>query len=489
MRERLKERLRAAFTRDDGTRLIASLVLATMLWGWVSLVTDPDVTQVFGNLAIQHDPLGPALLLVTQLSPVTVRLTGPESVIEDVSTSEIVVSIDTSSIDRPGSYTLPIRVEAPDGVRKMETLPPTVSVDVEETLAADFPLQSRLVDLPESDPRRVGQLQPQVSEVTVSGPKNDVERVAEVVLPIEVGTRTQEFTGSFEPQALDAAGNPVPEVTIAPQRISVTVPLTQRGRSVAVLAAVEGTPADGYEVVDRRINPSSVLVDGPPDVLSSSITVLTEPVDITAAMHNVTLRVPLDLESLPEGVTVIQPADGTVEVVVQIDLRGVNQSLPDQRVVPVGLAEGIAVTIEPASVAVTVVATESQLQSLAANDIRISVDVAQLGLGTYTVTPNVSVPANMRWVQVDPPDVTVTIALAASTPATPDASPAASPRAGAVGVVPAMRRAARSRQAPWTPSRKRVTGRRRSRLARLSPDLDRRHLTERSHRSRSRSWT
>lgn len=443
MRERLLERIRGSFSRDDGMRLVASLVLATMLWGWVSLVTDPEVTQAFSNLAVQTISLEPGLLLVTPIPSITVRLTGPESVIEDVSTSEITVSIDTSSVDEPNRYELPVRVQTPDGVRKTQALPETISVEVEETLTENFDLQYRYPDMLENDSRQIGELQPSVSRVTISGPASDVGRVAEVVLPIALGARSQEFTDTFEPVAIDAEGNRVPEVAVDPERVEVTVPILQRGRSVAVLAAVQGMPAEGYEVVDRRINPSTVLVDGSPDVLSSSITVLTESVDITGAMQNVTQRVPLDVASLPAGVSVIQPVDGTVEVVIQIAQRGVNQTLPEQGVIPVGLAKGITVAIEPPSVAVTVNAVESELQSLEADDIRISVDVSQLGLGTHTVTPDVAVPANMRWVQVDPPQVTVTVAIAAPLPATPDASPIASPRSAATDALPAPAMASR----------------------------------------------
>ena len=441
MMERLNERLKAAFSRDDGTRLLASMVLATMLWGWVSLVTDPEVTQTFGNLTIQADPLESDLLLVTPLPTISVRLTGPESVIEDVSTSEITVSIDTASIDEPGLYALPIRVQAPDGVRRKQPSQSTVSVEVEQTRTANFDLQYDYPDLAENDSRQVGQLRPEVSQVTVSGPASDVERVVQVELPIEIGARTQEFTDTFVPVALDADGVEVPEVTITPERIEVTVPVSQRGRSVAVLAETQGTPAEGYEIVDRRINPPTVLVDGPAEVLSSSITVLTEPVALEGATRTVTQRVPLDPDSLPAEVVVIQPADGMVEVTIQIDQRGVNQTLPDQAVVPIGLAPGLAATIEPASVAVSVVATESQLAALEATDITIGVDLAGLGPGTYVLMPAVSVPANMRWVQTDPARVTVTIQPAGAAQATPEGTPRASPEAGARRGLPVRVRA------------------------------------------------
>ena len=54
---------------------------------------------------------------------------------------------------------------------------------------------------------------PEVSEVTVSGPKRLVDNVARVVLPVDIGDRTDDFTADFVPVALDAAGQPIPEVS------------------------------------------------------------------------------------------------------------------------------------------------------------------------------------------------------------------------------------------------------------------------------------
>src|SRR5262245_4717557 len=101
MLDRLRDLLAGRFTRADATRLIASLVLATLLWGWVSLVTDPEITKTFPNLPLVTEPLADDLVIVTDLPAITVRLTGPESVLEDITSDEITVSIPTGDIDEP----------------------------------------------------------------------------------------------------------------------------------------------------------------------------------------------------------------------------------------------------------------------------------------------------------------------------------------------------------------------------------------------------
>jgi YbbR domain-containing protein len=449
MLNQLRARLTGRFSREDVIRLIASLVLATLLWGWVSLVTDPEVTRSFGPYTPDYEPLEGDLLLVGSIPDVVVRLTGPESVIEDVTIDEIAVSIDTSEIDEPNEYTLPIRVTAPDGVRKRQAVPTSVKIFVERTQTAIFPLEPEVVDQPQNDPRQVGQLVPEVTEVTVTGPQSAVERVTQVRLPIEIGDRTRDFEAEFTPIALDQAGRTVAEVAIAPDRVRVHVPISRRGRSVAVIPQVQGVPAIGFEEVARTSIPSSVQVNGPPEVLASSVTVLTQPLDITGATDTVTERVPLDLTSLPDGVEVVEPADGMVDVVVQIDQRGVNQALPDQEIVVVGLGQGLAASAEPETVAVTVVATQEQLEALEAGDIVVTVDVTGLEPGSHQLAPGVIVPANMRWVRTEPAVVTVTIEPVPETDGTPPASPEPSPPLPAGDQAPASSPGAVQ---SWSPS-------------------------------------
>lgn len=300
--------------------------------------------------------------------------------------------------------------------------PSKVTVNVEETMTRSFPLNYRLPDLLE-DTRQVGDLRPDVSEVSVSGARSLVERVATVTLPIDIGTRSDDFRATFEPRALDADGNEIREVTIEPRSVSVFVPVSARGKSVAVITQVVGEPANGYEVIDRTVNPPTILIDGPSNVLENVISVSTGPVDISGAMTNVTRRV--QIEPLPPGVQILEPSGRNVDVVVQIRQQGIQQVLPSQHVEVVGAEPGLRAAVSPQELALVVVASEEEIAALERGDIRLQVDVSGLGPGTYERMPSVSLPPNVEWIRTEPSRVTVTVS-----PAMPGASPAAQASAG-----------------------------------------------------------
>src|SRR5215203_2662588 len=348
MLERAWAFLQARFTRADAARLVSSLILAMMLWGYVSLITDPEETQTFSGLTIAPlEDLDDNLILTSELPDVSVRLSGPESVLEDISPGDIVLSVDTDDIDGPTEgQELRIQVDTPDGIRRSVAEPRFVTVHVSERATPkEFTLEPQPVNQPDSPNLQVDTAQPSVSMVTVSGPAPAVDRVARVVLPIDIGNHTQTFDETFTPVALDASGTQIPEVTIQPQSILTTVPIEVRGRQVAVLVDIVGQPEAGYQVIDRRTIPLNIVVDGPAEELNSIIYVYTEPVDISNATQDVSTSVSIDQDRLPAGVSVLTPANGQVQVIVQVSMFGSPQNLPSQTIQVNGLAPGTSAAL------------------------------------------------------------------------------------------------------------------------------------------------
>jgi YbbR domain-containing protein len=264
---------------------------------------------------------------------------------------------------------------------------------------------------------------PSSSEVTLSGPASLLATVDRVELPVDIANRTTDFASTFTPVPVNAEGQPVANLIVNPSPVSATVEITARGKRVAVIVQLQGEPAPGFEVVDRLVNPSTVLVDGPAEILEGLITVNADVVDVSGAQDDVTQRV--GIVGLPEGVTLLEPRQGQVDVVVQIRQRGVQQPLPSQQVSVVNLGPGLSAEISPADVQVTVIGSEQELEQLTPARLRVQVDLAGLGPGSYQLQPTVILPPNMEWTAIEPLTVTVTITegQAGGGAATPAATP------------------------------------------------------------------
>ncbi|MGI9253867.1 MAG: CdaR family protein, partial [Thermomicrobiales bacterium] len=385
-----------------------------LLWGWVTTQRDPTEAREFAGVPIQSPQLPEPLQVAGEPGTVDLRIEGPRSAIQGLERTDLKPRLDIAGVNGPGSYTMPVLVDLPGPLRIERMDPPRLSVVVDETASRTITLDV-VAEPPQDGTRKLGTITPEYSEVTVSGPRRLVDLVDRVVLPIEIGDRTSNFTGQFNAIALDADRQPIPEVDLRPRRIIVDVQVEARGRSVPVLVQTFGSPSPGFETVDRVVNPSTVLLDGPEDVLNDLVSVVTEPISIEGATAPVSARV--GLASLPPEVRLVEPADGQVTVVVQVRQRGVTQTLPDQKVTVNDLQPGLTATVEPGSISVVIFAAEDQLTAMRAGAIQVSTTVDGLGPGRYELPLSVAVPPGVQWIRTEPQVVQVTIARAG----TPDA--------------------------------------------------------------------
>ncbi len=405
-------------------RLLVSFVLALLLWGWVTTRQDPITAATYPAVPLSEPEPPEPLQLVDELGDVTVRLLieGPRSQTADLSEADLDPRLDLSEIDGPGEYTLPIEVTLPAGVRVEQMEPRQLTIRVDEPANRTFHLVPEPI-VPDDNARRIGEIVPEPSDVTVTGPKTYVDQVARVVLPIEIGERTSDFSAEFEPVAENVAGEAITQVRVRPGRVAATVPVEARGRSVPVLIQIAGSPQQGYEVVDRVANPDMVVLDGPDEVIDEIVAVSTAPVVVEGETGPISRTV--GLEGLPPEVRVVDPADGNVMVLVQVQARGASQTLAGQAVAVTDLAPGLAATVEPTTVDVVIFAAEDALAALRAGEIVPQVSAAGLGAGTYELPLEVSVPAGVQWLGTEPAMVAVTIG-----PAPGGGTPVASPGTG-----------------------------------------------------------
>ncbi len=381
-------------TREQLLRFAISLLLSVLLWGWVTQVQDPFRERNLAGITIQEGSLPDNLQIVTSLPDARVTVSGSRSDVEAVRQSEIVVTTDTSGISNAGTFQVPLTVSGVD-VSEVSVEPREVTIQIDERETVVLPLR---VDKTEAagDQVTTSDVQPRVSQVTVTGPRSAVDRVHEVILPIAIDESNVSYDTSIVPIAVDATGLPITEVQILPETVLVHVEVQRQGRSVSVIPNVTGSPADGYAVQQRRALPDTIVVNGPEELLADLLFVNTDPVDISGVTESISTVV--GISDLPEGVTIIEPANGQVEVRVAIeDSTTTSQSIPNLPVAVLGLAEGQSAVVEPQAISIDVSAPSEVLQQMTPADVTVLVDVSGLEPGIHVLTPEVSLPPGATW--------------------------------------------------------------------------------------------
>jgi YbbR domain-containing protein len=286
----VEEQGRRPFSSEWAARLLLSLILGVVLWGWVTVTGDPERSKEFPNIPVAARGLRDGLIVLGDLPMAEVRVTGPRSAIQDLVSTDMQANVDLTSIEQAGTYSVRIQVPKPDDTWSTSASPRSIDVVVEAQETKVFPLTPTISGNLGSN-QEVGEIATSTSEVTVSGPASLLATVARVDLPVDIANRTTDFASSFTPVPVTADGQPVANLTVNPSPVSATVEITARGKRVAVIVQLDGDPAPGFEVVDRLVNPDTVLVDGPAELLEGLITVNADVVDISGAQSDITQRV------------------------------------------------------------------------------------------------------------------------------------------------------------------------------------------------------
>ncbi len=407
-----------------GSALLA-LLLAVMVWMVaVNEAQGPpvEVTYPPQGVPIETVNVPEGLVLFDQIKRrVSVRLRGPRANIESLTPEDFRAFVDLAGLDA-GVHEVPVQLQCANCAQERVNLlgwdPKRISVRLDELTKRSVRVEVSL----QGSPAIGYQTQTPTAVpawVHISGPRSQVEKVAAVRAYVYLFNADATVQKEITPVAVDEKGNLVNGVTITPNRVEVTVPVTPEGRrkEVSVTPNITGTVAAGYYASNITVEPQTVVLTGPRfRIQEAPGFVETEPVSIEGAKDRVQARVHL---LIPEGLEVLGGSD-TVTVTVEVSpfLGGrVFEVEPMIR----NLAPGLQATISPPRVQVFLSGPLPDLEALTEHDVQVIVDLSNLGPGRHKVKPLVLIGRESLNRQILPEAVEVTI-TSLSTP-TPTSTP------------------------------------------------------------------
>ena len=384
---------------------------------WISAVTanDPTEERVYSqSVPIELVGRDPNLIL-TNLpeEQLTLTLRAPVSVWDRLGreTNPVRAVVDLSGLE-PGTHNLPVQVQI--GIRPIDIVtlsPSTVEVSLEVLANQSFLVQvARRGDPGVGFEAGTPSVSPEV--VNVSGAESLVKKVAQVRAVIDLNNATENISRTIALQALDENDSVINGLTITPDKVDLSVPVTQRGgyRNVVVKVVVAGSVAPGYRVTNISVYPATVTVFSSDPRLVDSLPgyVETTSVDLTTARDDIDIRVPL---VLPTGVSVV--GDQLVEVQVGVATIEGSLTFEGMRITIIGLENGLQAQISPEVVDVIVSGPLPELEKLTPLDIQIILDLTDETLGKINRTPRVEFTSDeIRLESLLPSSIEVTITRA-----------------------------------------------------------------------------
>jgi YbbR domain-containing protein len=173
-------------------------------------------------------------------------------------------------------------------------------------------------------------------------------------------------------------------------------------RALPIKPVLEGSPPEGYEVIDVTTRPSTVTVKGPYSELSNLKFIPTLAIDVAQLTEHTVVGTDLDFKTLHLSLQEQLP----ILADINIGPKTMTRTLSG---VPVN-AGSHPVRLSPAQISITLQGPYPQVKDLASKDIKAAVDCGRLTQGRHRVNILVDLPAGITLVKMNPATVTATVA-------------------------------------------------------------------------------
>lgn len=397
--------------------LLLSFFLATIIWITANQAEDPTINK---SLQIPIDLIGQPsntkLILPVESNP-TLLLTiqGPSSIANELTQNDFSATVDLSNAVLGEETELDIFVQQNESNIELFQSIEQLVVHLEQLRAKEIPIEADIRgDVARGLSRGEEIVDPEVIIVTGTESELEILAVAKVIVSLNTDDRESKVI-TATPIFYDAQDNVVSvrNLQLSSQDVEVTIPINEAADFAEknIIVDVNGQPASGYRVLSISIDPTSVLVRGRPTQLNNLSQLRTETIDITGLTE--TFVTPTSLV-LPDGIEL----DEIAEITVSIEIEPFESSQTYNKTIEVqGLGEGLEVVLEPATVQVVLFGPSPALNTLANDEVLVTVDLFGLEEGVYTgLEPKVVFPdRGIERRSTTPPIITANIFTISST--------------------------------------------------------------------------
>ncbi len=391
--------------------LFLALILASIIWLNATRAQDPITTQF---LQLEVNFVGQpedSILVNPNKQSVQIRIEGPKSTVNQVSLADFNAFVDLTQTPFGEAVFAPIEITALNTDLDVSPIPNEVEVLLEQQVSRDIQVE---LDIRGEVARGHAQGNPLVEPtfITVSGPASHIEQLDFALATVFLNDTLETTTGEHRPIFYDEQGRvaSTANLKLSTEEVQVTIPVVESDGFADKLITVDwvGYPAPGYRLLSVTVEPPSVLVKGLPARINALTRLQTEPIDITGLASSFTQQATLDL---PSGVSL----DQDQEIFVTIEIEPIlSTDTRESKVEILGLSEGMVTSLEPEQVRVVLFGPLPLLDTLVADDVRVTVDLFGLISGTHSIQPGVDIPERgieVRSIRPETIHVTITQTL------------------------------------------------------------------------------
>ena len=396
----MKNNILKTLTNNLGFKILA-LFFAFTLWLIVYNLDDPIKSKMMTiNVGIENresiENMGKYYEVLDGSNKVSFTITAARSILDKLDESDFTATADMDQIviEEEGTRgSVPIEIVPISNVNqnsiKLTSTSKTLKVALEDLMIKQFVVSAKATGKVAEGYALGGVEVTAPNVLKVSGPKSIVQKITAAIATIDVSGMSDSWTTyKAKPVLYDKDGKEVDETRLTKSDSTVTVSAEiLNTKEVEIAVKPTGTPAEGYTVTEISSNPTTILLKGNKAVLNT-INSIEIPDDlISVEGKNKDVEVAIDVtEYVPEGVTLVEPEESTVEITVSIGkIKEKVFRVQTENIIVTGLSNHSKLEFELSSIAVHILGLEEDIANLSSGNLSGSIDVTHLPVGIHEV--------------------------------------------------------------------------------------------------------
>lgn len=293
--------------KSDGMLKIISLVIAIALWIYVVQVQNPDREETFKNVPVvftQKAELEGKNLIILNDKERTVDLTikGSMKNIVNISSSDITVVANLSSIEEKGSHTVVTSVVLPYGnLEVVNKKPSTITVEVDDLVTEEFDISVKAVGTP-AQSYVTGEMSSTPEKVKVTGAKTIIDGIHSVVAEVDVNNKNSDIATITNLKIFDSNNTEInnAHVTFDNEEIQVRCEMLKTKTVDLIPELSSNLLSEDFLYQPDKNTLQTINIKGPADVIDKLTSVKTMPISLSDIDESGNAEIDLNL---PDGVS------------------------------------------------------------------------------------------------------------------------------------------------------------------------------------------
>lgn len=305
------------FLRRNWRLKLLATGVALVSWVGVVYAGNPPETKTVSVAVPQSPSAIPAkFVLVNPVPNLQVHLGGSKSSLNAFSMTSLTVNVSWKSVTKAGVVNVPITISNSDPNVQLIDPPTTLSADLDSLASTTLPVN---IDVTTPPPGGYVTSSESASpgSVVVTGAQHQLTGL-QARVNTDLSNRKTNVEADLPVLLYDAHGTEVtnpPWLTgIEPStvRVTIIVSSSQTSRASAVVPGRSGNPPPGWQLVAISVNPATVVLSGPQELLNALDSVSTSAISLNGVTGTVSRTVTV---TPPSGVTA-DPSTVTVTLTI-----------------------------------------------------------------------------------------------------------------------------------------------------------------------------